>query len=54
MPDFRMPNLRGLRLTPGVATAAAFGVAAFVALLFAWASVLLIERITVRAVNSRL
>lgn len=51
LPAIRLP---AIRLTPGLATAVAFAVAAFVALLFAWASVLLIERISVRAVNSRL
>ena len=52
LPTFRMPET--LRLTPALATAAAFAAAAFVALLFAWASVLLMERISERAVRSRL
>lgn len=49
--DLRLP---AFRLTPGLATAVAFVAAGFVALLFAWASVLLIERISERAVASRL
>lgn len=52
LPAFRLP--KALRLTPALATAAAFAAAAFVALLFAWASVLLMERISERAVRSRL
>jgi len=52
LPAFRLPET--LRLTPALATAAAFAAAAFVALLFAWASVLLMERISERAVRSRL
>ena len=60
LPAFRLPeNLRqrlrqNLQLTPAIATALAFGAAAFVALLFAWASVLLIERLSERAVRSKL
>lgn len=52
LPAFRLPE--NLRLTPAIATALAFGVAAFIALLFAWASVLLMERISERAVRSKL
>lgn len=52
LPTFRLPET--LRLTPALATAAAFAAAVFVALLFAWASVLLMERISERAVRSRL
>ncbi|TXH93634.1 MAG: hypothetical protein E6Q73_16930 [Pseudorhodobacter sp.] len=43
-----------MQLTPAIATALAFGAAAFVALLLAWASVLLIERLSERAVRSKL
>ena len=52
----RLPALRlpAVRLTPALATALAYLVAGFVALLFAWASVLLMERITERAVRSKL
>ena len=52
LPAFRLPQ--DLRLTPAVATALAFAMAGFVALLLAWASVLLIERISERAVRSKL
>lgn len=43
-----------MRLTPGLATAAAFLAAALVAVLFSWAAVLLMERLSERAVRSRL
>lgn len=49
----KLPAL-SLRLTPGLATALAFAVAAFVALLFSWAAVLLMERLSERAVRSKL
>lgn len=49
-----MIKLPHLRLTPNLATAIAFAIAAFVALSFAWASVLLMERLSERAVRSKL
>ncbi|WP_227751673.1 OmpA family protein [Tabrizicola oligotrophica] len=52
LPALRLPFTP--RLTPGLATAVAFAVAAFVALLFSWASVLLIERLSERAIRSKL
>lgn len=50
----RVIKLPSLRLTPQLATAAAFVAAALLAVLFAWASVLLIERISKRIVRSQL
>lgn len=47
-------KLPSLRLTPNLATAAAFLAAAFLSVLIAWASVLLVERISKRAVRSQL
>lgn len=49
-----MIELPSLRLTPRLATAAAFLAAAFLSVLIAWASVLLIERLSQRAVRSQL
>ena len=51
LPAFR---LSAIRLTPALAAALAYFAATFIALLFSWASVLLIERITERAVQSKL
>lgn len=47
-------KLPPLRLTPNLAAAAAFAAAAFLSVLIAWASVLLIERVSQRAVRSQL
>lgn len=47
-------KLPPLRLTPNLAAAAAFTAAAFLSVLIAWASVLLIERVSQRAVRSQL
>lgn len=50
----RVMKLPTLRLTPNLAAVIAFALAAFLSLLFAWASVLLVERISERAVRSKL
>lgn len=50
----RVIKLPTLRLTPTVATVIAFAAAAFLSLLIAWASVLLVERISKRAVRSQM
>ena len=47
-------KLPSLRLTPNLAVVVAFALAAFLSVLFAWASVLLVERISERAVRSQL
>ncbi|WP_430463199.1 OmpA family protein [Tabrizicola sp.] len=49
-----MKKLPTLHLTPKLATALAFFVAGFLALLISWASVLLVERLSERAVRSAL
>ena len=50
----RVIKLPSLRLTPQLAALAAFVVAAFLSVLIAWASVLLVERISKRVVRSQL
>ncbi len=50
----RVKKLPTLHLTPKLATALAFFVAGFLALLISWASVLLVERLSERAVRSAL
>lgn len=47
-------KLPSLRLTPALATVIAFAAAAFVSVLIAWAAVLLMERLSERAVRSAL
>lgn len=47
-------NLPKLTLTPNLAAAAAFLTAAIVSLLFSWAAVLLVERVSERAVKTEL
>ena len=50
----RVIKLPSLRLTPQLAAAVAFAAAAFLSVLIAWASVLLVERISKRVVRSQL